>query len=302
VAPRLQFLADVVRDFFKHDALSLAAAVAFYTALSFAPLVLLLVSVGGLLGESTKYELLGQFSQYLGPRSAQLTQSVVDAAASDAARTSAQTSAWRTVLGVGGMIFTASAVFGQLQSSLNTIWGVAATPARTGRRTHGRVWEYSISAWAWLRKRLLSMGMVLVVLFILLVSLVLSALLARLMPGADDAKAVARTVDFVVSVGVATLLFAAIFKVLPDLEIPWRSVWLGALVTSLLFNVGKLALSYYIDKAAVGKDYGEAVGGLIALLVWVYYSCVALLLGAEITQRLAPSTPGRAGAITPSSA
>lgn len=283
ISSLFQGVRGVASDFFRHDALSLAAAVSFYTALSFAPLVLLLVSLGGLLGEDTKYELLGQFSHYLGPRSAELTKGVVEASARNATPTG---SAWRTVIGTVGLLFTASAVFGQLQASLNTVWGVTATPATPGSRTRGRLWEISVTLWAWLRKRLMSMGMVLVVLFILFVSLVVSSLLGAFIAISDGNKAIAWAIDFVASVAVATLLFAAIFKVLPDIEVPWRGVWLGAIFTSLLFNVGKLGLSVYIDKAGVGKEYGEAVGGLIALLVWVYYSCVALLLGAEITQRI----------------
>lgn len=286
----IAFARGVAADFAQDDVLSLAAAVAFYTALSFAPLVLLLVSVGGLLGDETKNDLLGLFSEQLGPRAADVASGVVHASAQDA---SSPKPWWHTALSSAGLVLTASAVFGQLQASLNRMWDVEAKiPAKAAGR--GRLTVVWFSAWGWLRKRLISMGMVLVVLFILLVSLVVSAVLGHLVPGGGEELA-ARAIEFLASVLVATLLFAAIFKFLPDAHINWRHVWLGALVTAALFNAGKLALALYIDKGGVGRDYGEAVGGLIALLVWVYYSSVVLLLGAEITQRLArdPARPRR---------
>jgi membrane protein len=276
-----KFIKGVASDFSDDDVLSLAAAVAFYTALSFAPLVLLLVTFGSLLGEGTKSQLLGMFSEQLGPRAADVTQSVVEASNASATE---NTKWWRVALSTIGLIVTASAVFGQLQVSLNHIWDVEAK-LKPDKPPEQGVRVYLMPVWGWLRRRLISMGMVLIVLFILLVSLVVSATLGAIVPG-EGAEFMARATEFLVSLIVAALLFAAIFKVLPDTPISWKHVWLGALVTSVLFNVGKLGLALYIDKGGVGKDYGEGIGGLIALLVWVYYSCVALLLGAEITQAI----------------
>lgn len=254
----------VFTDFIRHDAMSLAAAVAFYTALSFAPLVLLLVTTGGLLGDSTQVELIRFFDQQLGPRAAEVTQSVVENA--DAA--GRDVGGWRWIFGTFMLVLSASAVFGQLQSSLNTIWETEA--------------KASSGVWNWLRKRLVSMGMVFTILFILLVALVVSSTIEHIVPAGDEL--VGRVVALVASFIVATLLFAAIFKVLPDRRVPWRDVWLGAVITSVLFSLGKLVVSYYLEHGGVGESYGQAAGALIALLVWVYYSCIILFLGAEITR------------------
>lgn len=277
----------VASDFSEDDVLSLAAAVAFYTALSFAPLVLLLVTLGSFLGEAAKSQLLGMFSQQLGPKAAEVTRGVVEAAEKSG---DPATDWWRVAASTVGLLITASAVFGQLQVALNRVWGVQARPSVSPPDLAG-FGQYVVPVWVWLRRRLISMGMVLVVLFILLVSLVASAAMGAVVPEGGQ-EAWARAGEFVVSFLVAVLLFGAIFKLLPDRPVPWRNVWLGAVVTSTLFNAGKLVLALYIDKVGVGRDYGEGIGGLIALLVWVFYSCVVLLVGAEITQRITRREPG----------
>jgi len=244
----------------------MAAAIAFYTALSFAPLVLLVVAIGGFLGDARRNELLHLFSSQLGPK------------AEDAARVVAQTAErsdaqpwWRWAAGTAGLIVTASGVFGQLQASLNRVWGVEAVPGQ--------------GLWGWLRKRLLSMGMVMAILFVLLVSLVVSATVMRYLGGLYEAAGWAG--DACASVVVSTLCFAAVFKVLPDARTAWRDVWVGAAITAALFTAGKAALAVYLEKGRVGSGYGEAAGGLVALLVWVYYSSVILLAGAVATRRFA---------------
>ena len=164
-------------------------------------------------------------------------------------------------------------MFGELKGALNAIWEVAPRPGR------GVLGE--------LKARFVSFTMVLGVAFLLLVSLILSSLLsavgeffAGVLPGGE---ALWQGVNFCISIGVITVLFALIFKYVPDAEVEWRDVWLGALVTALLFSVGKLALGLYLGKAAVGSAYGAA-GSVIALVVWVYYATQILLLGAEFTQ------------------
>lgn len=286
--PTTSFLRNVARDFSDDDVVTLAGAIAFYTALSFAPLVLLLVNLGGLLGDSTRNDLLGVFSEQLGPRAGDVAEQVVEASSRKAA--GAPTQWWNSAWSMVGLLVTSSAVFAQLQASLNHMWDVKATLKPRPREPRARWWAMTMAIWAWLRKRLISMGMVLVVLFILLVSLVISSIMGTAVPSDSEEALPARIIEFAASLIVAALLFAAIFKFLPDAPIAWREVWLGAFVTSLLFNVGKLALALYIDKSEVGKDYGDAVGGLIALLVWVYYSAITLLLGAEITRRLSHKT------------
>ncbi len=179
-------------------------------------------------------------------------------------------------------------MFAQLQAALNRVWDVVPTS-----KSGWRGW------WLWLRKRILSMGMVLTM-FILLASLVLSAAVEWVLPNAGDGAALlGRVAVFAISFVVAVLLFAALFKFLPDAEIPWHDVWMGACITALLFNAGKGVLSIYLQEGGVGENYGQATGGLIALLVWVYYSSVIVLLRAEATHSISRL---RGGEIRPSAA
>ncbi|MGE3107123.1 MAG: YihY/virulence factor BrkB family protein [Phycisphaerales bacterium] len=263
----LAFGRGVIAGFVKHDVMSLSAAVAFYTGLSFAPLVLLLVTIGGFLGDATQNELIRFFDQQLGPSAGDVTQAVID----NAQQSQAKAEGWRWLLGTSLLVLSASAIFGQLQSSLNIIW-----------ETQGKA---SSGVLNWLRRRLISMGMVFAMLFILLVSLVVSSVIEHVVPTGQ--ALVGRLVAFIGSFLVAALLFAAIFKVLPDRPIAWRDVWWGAGVTAGLFSVGKLAVSLYLEHGGVGESYGKAAGALIALLVWAYYSCTILFLGAEITRHYA---------------
>ena len=259
------FIQPVAREFIEHDCMSMAAAVAFYTALSFSPLVLLIVTIGSFLGEEAQGRLVGFFSQQLGPRASQVTQAVVESAD----REPESTGTLRWAFGLVMLLVTASGVFAQLQASLNKIW--EAKPAQ------GAGW------WWFIRRRLLSLGMVLTAMFILLVSLVLSAVVESIAPAGGGM--LARVSVLLASFFVATLLFAAVFKLLPDTPIPWRHVWLGALFTAGLSSVGKFVLGIYFERSGVGEGYGEAAGALIALLVWVYYSCIILFVGAEITRQ-----------------
>lgn len=266
-----RFVRGVVQDFLDDDVMSLAAAVAFYTAVSFAPIVLLLVTVGGFLGDATRNDLIRILQGELGPRAADVTAAVVDSAKAE----SKEVVWYRWVFGIVMLVVTASGIFAQLQASLNRVWNVVSKPGKGGLS----------GAWAWLRKRLLSMGMVLAVLFVLLVSLVLSTLVERLAPSGEGLAA--RAVVFVSSFLVASLLFAAMFKFLPDVKISWRDVWVGAMITAALFTLGKFLVSLYVSKTSAAESYGQAAGGLLALLLWAYYSCIILLLGAEITQQYA---------------
>jgi membrane protein len=191
-----------------------------------------------------------------------------------------------TIISVIILLFGASGVFGQLQTSLNTIWGVKPKP---GRGILGMIQD-----------RLLSFGFTLVVGFLLLVSLLLTAGIALvadwaggLMPASET---LVRLLNFVLSLAIITLLFAMIFKFLPDAKIAWRDVWIGAFLTALLFTIGKFALGIYLGKSGAASSYGAA-GSLVVLLLWVYYSSQILFFGAEFTQvyanrfgsRVAPS-------------
>ncbi len=257
------FVRSVVRGFNEHDVMSLAAAVAFYTLLSFAPLVLLLVTIGSLLGEVAKSEMVQNFYAQLGPEAAQVGEAVI----AQAERAGPPRELWRWILSSSMLVVSASLVFNQLQKSLNRIWGTRATP-RSG-----------LFAWIW--KRLLSMGMIFAIMFILLVAMVVSTLIESLLPRTNEV--VGRISVTGVSLLVSSLLFAAIFKVLPDAKIAWREVWLGAITTAILFSGGKAAVSFYLKHGGVVESYGSAAGALIALIVWVYYSCIILFIGAEMT-------------------
>lgn len=262
-------LKETFHDWQEDKAARLAAALAYYTAFSIAPLLLIAIAIAGAVfgEEAARGQIVAQLQGLLGPEAAQAVETGIE----NAGQTGAGLIS--TVIGVGALIWSATNLFAQLQDALNTIWEVRPNP------------EAGIMAQA--RQRLLSMTMVLGIGFLLLVSLVLSAALSAigvffggLLPGAETLW---RLVDFIVSYLVITLLFAAIFKVLPDAIIQWRDVWIGAAATALLFVIGKLLIGLYLGNAAVGSTYGAA-GSLLVVLVWVYFSAQILFFGAEFTQ------------------
>ena len=261
----LSALKQTVGEFFEDDALTQAAAVAFYTALSFAPLVLLLVTIGGMLGQDNQDALVEQFRGAMGNSAGDSVQEILD----HAEETQQQNGVWwRWAIGLVVLLFSASGVFAQLQYALNTIWDVKPKPGESG-------------AMAWIRKRSLSIGMIFAILFVLLVSLVVSTVVEMLIPG--NFPYASRIGQVIVSLIVFTLLFAAIYKFLPDVRIDWEDVWLGAGITAVLFAIGKEGIGLYLRYAAPGSAYGAA-GSLIVLLTWVYYSGLILFFGAELTQ------------------
>jgi membrane protein len=251
----------VLAEFADDDALTLAAAVAFYTALSLSPMVILLLDVSTFLGQSAQRELLAQIHGVVGPRASAGIEMIVESAEDRPAQ-----GRLARIVGFSVLVFSASGVFAQLQASMNRIWDVRTRPGA--------------GFWNWARKRLVSIGMLVTIGFLLLVSLALSAAIDILIPGST---AVWHAVNFTVSLLVFVLLFAAMLKVLPDVRIPWRTVGTGAVLTAILFVVGKFFIGLYLGNSSVGSAYGAA-GSLLVLLVWVYYSTVTFLLGAEITQ------------------
>jgi membrane protein len=262
-----QLLKETVREWTADEASQLAAALAYYTAVSIAPLVVLVVVIVGLfLGrQAAQGELMAQIQGAVGAQGAEFVSIALQNA--DQPSLASATGIFSFLV----LLWGSTNVFSQLQNSLNKIWNVETKP---GRGILGMF-----------KDRLASFGLVLGIAFLLLVSLLLSAVLSALssageswLPGADWLW---RVVDFVVSLAVITLLFAAIYKVLPDVEIAWRDVWLGAAVTALLFTVGKFVLGLYLGNA--GSTYG-VVGSLVVFLLWVYYSAQILFLGAEFTE------------------
>ena len=246
-----------------------------------APLVLLIVGVVGMvLGrEQVAGQLASQLESLMGPSGRELVNSILTT-------TSPEGGALATVVGLVTLLIGATAVFGELQTTMNLIWEVRPAP------TNG-VWA---GIWGWVRGRVFSLAIVFALAFLLLVSLVVSAALAgaaALFWGPAQTL-LSRLLEIAVSLVVLTLGFALLFKYVPDAEIRWRDVWLGGVVTAVLFTLGKTAIGYYLGHASVGSAYGAA-GSMVVLLVWVYYSALIVFFGAEFTQAWAT----RQGAVAP---
>jgi membrane protein len=262
----------LVRSFraWKDDsAPSMGAALAFYTLFSLAPLLLVALAVAGFFFDRSQAQdvLIGQLSQLIGEKPAAGIESLLQAASDQVA---AKKSA---VLGILTLVIGATTVFAELRSDLNRIW-------RCKLEKVNGLWDFT-------RTRLLSFGLVLSIGFLLLVSLVVSAVLSALgdmlMPGSQF---MARAGEFLTSFAVLTLLFAMIYKLLPSRRIEWRDVWVGAAVTSLLFWAGKFAIGLYIAKSSVASSFGAA-GTVVVIIAWVYYSSLIFFFGAEFTREYA---------------
>src|SRR5213083_3617688 len=248
----------------------LGAALAYYTVFSLAPLILVLLAIVGVIFRDPSgawHKITQQMSYFLDPSALQVVQNIAQKASQPGKSTIA------TIIGIALALFGASGVFGQLQDALNTIWDVKAKPTR--------------GIWGFLRNRFLSFAMVAGVCFLLLVSLTLESLLKAfshyvqsVLPGG---LMVAMSVYLIFDFAVIALLFAMIFKFLPDVKIQWRDVWIGAVMTAIFFGIGKWLLGFYLGSGAAGSAYGPA-SSLITLLLWVYYSSQILLFGAEFTQ------------------
>src|SRR6266496_4053474 len=262
---------QTAQEWLQDKAPQLGAALAYYTVFSLAPLILVLLAIIGVLFRDDPAgawdKITQQMSYFLDPSAMQVVQDIARKASQPGKSTIA------TVIGIALALFGASGVFGQLQDALNTIWGVKAKPTR--------------GIWGFLRARFLSFAMVAGICFLLLVSLAIEALLKgfsryvqAMWPGGI---AIAVTVYLVFDFAIVVLLFAMIFKFLPDVKIQWRDVWIGAFMTAILFGIGKWLLGFYLGSGAAGSAYGAA-SSLITLLLWVYYSSQILLFGAEFTQ------------------
>jgi len=262
----LDLFKRAIQRFIAMDTLTMGAALAYYTVFSIAPLVLIAVSIAGMFfGEqAAEGELAAELESAAGPTVANAIQEMVKNAGNTGGSTAA------SVIGVVILLFGASGVFVQLQSSLNAIWKVEP------RKTTG--------VWAFVSDRLHTFALVLGIGFLLLVSLVintaLSAMSKYIAPGQT---LLAQILNQVVSFGFITLLFALIFKVLPDRKIGWDDVWIGAAFTSLLFTVGKYLLGVYLARGSVTSAFGAA-GSLVVILLWVYYASQLVLFGAQFTQ------------------
>lgn len=247
---------------------SMGAALSYYTVFSLAPLLLIVISVAGLVfgEEAASGELFGQLRDLMGADAAYSVQSLL------ASVNTPSKGIISTVIGIAVMLIGATTVFGELQSALDRIW---RAPARAG----GGVLNL-------LRTRLLSFGMILGIAFLLMVSLVLGAVIAAMGKWWGSAfggwEMLAQTVNLLIGFGLTTAVFAMIYKLMPSVRVEWHDVWLGALVTALLFTIGKFLIGLYIGKSGVASGFGAA-GSLVVVFVWVYYSAQIFLLGAEFT-------------------
>jgi len=264
-----QLLKDSVKAWSDDKASRLAAALSYYTVFSIAPLLVIVIAVAGLvLGEeAVRGQIVSQIGDTVGPETAEFIQTLIANASEPSSGIIA------TVVGVVTLLLGASGVFGQLQGALDTIWRVEPAP---GRGILGTIQD-----------RFLGLAMVLGIGFLLMVALVASTAISVASTFIGERLPVPAgwlsVLDFVLSFAVITVLFAFIFKFLPRVTIAWRDVWLGAAVTSALFNVGKLLIGWYLGTSGAGSAFGAA-GSLIVLLLWVYYSAQIFLLGAEFTR------------------
>jgi membrane protein len=254
------------------NCLRLAASLAFYTVLSLAPLVIIVVGLAGLVTERQQAagELAAQSERLTGAAGRQVVEAILTT-------TEPQGGTLAALTGLLTLLLGATAVFGELEAALNLIWEVQPKPLSG---VGGALWD-------WLKQRVFSLALVFAIAFLLLVSLAVSAAVAgaaTYLQGPDPSALLrARGLELALSLLVFTGLFALLFKYVPDVQLRWRDVWLGGAVTAVLFTVGKAVIGYYIGRAGVGSAYGAA-GSLIALLVWVYYSALIFLFGAEFTQ------------------
>jgi membrane protein len=265
-------LGDTYEEWYKHKAPRLSAALAFYTALSLAPLLIVVIAVAGFFfgQQAAQGQIVWQIQGLVGHTSAVAIEGVIEGARKPL------TGSLAAVLGVGLLLFTATAVVAELRDSLNTIWEVPVTELQGFK-----------SILSFVRERFFSFALVLGVGFLLLVSLVINAGLAAagtaLQGHISIPEWIAQATSTIASLIVATGLFGLVYKIMPDVDLEWRDVLLGALITSLLFNTGKLVVGMYLGKTSLASTYGAA-GSLVVCLFWVYYSALIFFFGAEFTQ------------------
>ena len=247
---------------------SMGAALSYYTVFSLAPLLLIVVSVAGLVfgDDAVRGALFAQLQGLMGADGAKAVQDLL------ASVNKPSQGILGAVAGVALLVFGATTVFGELQDALDRIW-------RAPARMNGGLWSL-------LRARLLSFGMILGLAFLLMVSLVLGAAISAFGewwgPAFGGRETLLQTVNVIVGFGLTTAVFAMIYKMMPRAHVQWHDVWLGALVTSLLFTIGKFLIGLYIGKSGVASGFGAA-GSLVVVFIWVYYSAQIFLLGAEFT-------------------
>ena len=272
VPGRIRLLLEAAKIWMERDAFPHAGALAFYTLFSLAPLVIILVAiVGAVYGEDAATGgIAAGIAGLVGEQAAVLVQEAVSRARPE------HSGVLPTLVGFGTLLFGATTVFAQMQGSLNHFWGVRAKPARSGILT-------------FLVVRLLSLGTVLVIGFLLLMSFAISVAIAALLQYASHwmpvPAAVTALTDLLLSLAVTTALFALLFKVLPDVYLEWPDVWRGAVITAILFLLGQYLISFYLTRVAPTSVFGAA-GSLVLVLFWVYYSALILFYGTALTRAI----------------
>ena len=262
------------KDALEDDVPSLSAAIAYYTVFSLPPLLVVIVGLAGLIfgAEAVETAIIDQVQGAVGPGAADEVAAMIEQRGG-----SLTGGLGAKVAGIAALLFGATGAFTQLQKALNRAWEVEEDES-------GGIVGVVV-------KRLLSFGMILTIAFLLLASLALSAAITAVGDAAGEAvgglpPGVMQALNLVVSLGVVTVLFALMFKVLPDAEIAWRDVWVGAFVTAVLFTVGKFLIGVYLGTADPGSAFGAA-GSLALILIWIYYTALIVLVGAEFTQQWA---------------
>jgi membrane protein len=269
VPPIGRMFGMALRAWWDDDVPRLGASLAYYTLFAIAPILIVATAVAGMAfgAEAVRGEIIDQLDQLIGRAGAAAVQSLLEGASQRRAGVIA------TLLGGITFIVAATGAFLELQAALNTIWRVKANPGANLR--------------AFLIDRLRSFGLVIAIGFLLMVSLAMTAALAAfgawLARGAPSIPLVWTAVNLLVSVVVATALFALLYRFLPDVRLQWRDVTMGAFVTAVLFTIGQQLIGLYVGQSSVASSYGAA-GSIMILLLWVYYSCQVLLLGAEFTR------------------
>lgn len=275
-----QLIRKAVTSWSDDYAPSMGAALAYYTVFSIAPLLLIVISIAGLIygQDAARGAVFAQISGLVGAEGAVAIQGLLKSV------NKPSESIVATIVGLVTLLIGATTVFGELQDALNRIWRAPALVDKGG-------------LWSLIRRRLLAFGMILTIGFLMIVSLVLSAMLAAVgswLSGFELWEIALHLINFVIGFGVTTVLFAMIYKIMPRVNIAWHDVWLGAAVTSLLFSIGKFAIGLYIGKSSVASGFGAA-GSLAVVLVWVYYSTQIFLMGAEFTWVYANTYGSRKG-------
>ncbi|NEP17968.1 MAG: YihY/virulence factor BrkB family protein [Leptolyngbya sp. SIO4C1] len=266
-----RLLKETFQEWNEDKASRLAAALAYYTVFSLAPLLVIVIAIAGFFFDqaAVREQLTQQIQSLIGPEGAELATTTLE----NASRPGDNTSLIASIISIVLLLVGATGVFSQLQEALNTVWDVEARPNN--------------AAEGFVKKRLLSFAMLLTIGFLLIVSLVISTALAALstylttlLPGAD---VLWQLLNLALSLAIITVMFALLYKYVPDVKIDWRDVWVGSFITAILFTIGKFVLGLYLGNSGFSSTYGAA-GSVVIVLAWVYYSAQILFFGAEFTQ------------------